>query len=614
MPRGYAGKFLDVDLSSGKMRDTVFDEQILKDYVGGRGLAAKILWDRLGSKWEKVDPLGPENIFLALTGPLTGIHPGARVCVSGKSPQSNGIIGSTCSGEFPTELKCAGYDGVIVSGRARSPVYILVTDNKAEIRDASHLWGKGGFETVKILTKEVREELRRRQPEVGAWRDPGIIYIGQTGESRVRVAAVMQKLVHAAGYGGYGAVMGSKMLKAIVAKGRGPLPDVANPLSVRLLWNEAENAQMINDGRRRWGTGYGGYEVSARASSEPVRNWQEEWHDERRFGGPMFDLRYWVKRYWSDFNCATACMKVAMIKTGPYKGTIDDMPDYELQAYCGPNLGIFDPGECIYMSYLMDDLGYSGINGPNLLAFAAELYQRGILTKKDLGFELKWGDVKAFEALSHKIVKREGIGDILAEGTYRAAKKISKVKGVDVMKYAVHVFGVEIGAHGTRSGLDMRPIGYACAVQGGDHTSSVSDAYQEMNMVFYDSAVVCSFSTSANLIWEYYRAVTGWDLTMERWCGVLGHKITHIQRAALLLGGPDVKWDPVTDGDNPPRYYEPLPSGPHKGKTTDKKVVEEMKQNYYKAIGWDERGVPKSDVLKGLGLEDVDRALNKLRK
>jgi aldehyde:ferredoxin oxidoreductase len=248
------------------------------------------------------------------------------------------------------------------------------------------------------------------------------------------------------------------------------------------------------------------------------------------------------------------------------------------------------------------------------MAFAAELYQRGILTKDDIGFELKWGDVKAFEQLARKIVKREGIGDVLAEGTYRAALKISKMKGVDVTKYAVHVKGVETGAHGLRSGQDfLEPIGYACAVQAGDHTSAVFDAYEEMRVVFQDSAVTCMFCNDG-LLWDYYRAVTGWDTTEDEWNSVLGHRITQIQRAALLLGGPDIVWDPEIHDDNPPRFYEPLPSGPYKGKATDRKVVKEMKSRYYEAIGWDERGIPRSDVLRKLGLEDVDKAMARLRK
>ncbi len=615
MARGYAGKLLDVDLSKGNVKDTVFPETVLRNYLGGRGLGAKILWDRLGQRWEKVDPLGPENIFLALLGPLTALHPGARVCCTGKSPQSNGIIGSTCSGEFASELKCAGYDGVIVTGKASSPVYILVTDNKGEIRDASRVWGRDGHQTVLELTKEVRAEMDARQGRLGLQRDPGLIYIGPAGESRVRTAAAMQKWAHAAGYGGYGAVMGSKNLKAIVAKGSGPLPEVAKPLTFKAVYKEINRPENVGwgDSMKRWGTGYGGYEVGANSSSEPVRNWQEEWHDEKQFGGNRFDTKYWVKRYWSDFHCAGACLKLAVIKTGPFKGTIGDNPDYEMQAYEGPNLGIYDPGACIYMSTLMDKLGFSGINGGNTLAFAAELYQRGILTRDELGFELKWGDPKAFTALAEKIVRREGIGDVLAEGTYRAAKRISQMKGVDVMKYAVHVKGVEIGAHGTRSGQDMNPIGYAANVQGGDHTSSVYDGYDDMGMVFLDSAVVCSFVAKGDLTWRYLDAVTGWGITRDEWNKVLGRRIIAVQRAAELLGGPDVRWTTVVDDDNPPRYYEPLPTGPHAGKTTDKKVVEERKSEYYKAVGWDERGIPRSDVLKELGLEDVDKALDRVR-
>jgi aldehyde:ferredoxin oxidoreductase len=615
MPRGYAGKFLDVNLSTDKIGEQIFGDEILRAYVGGRGLAAKILWDRLGAEWKTVDPLGPENIFTAFTGPMTGIYPGARVCISGKSPLSNGILGSTCSGEFPVELKCAGYDGVIVTGKASSPVYILITDDRCEIRDASKIWGKEAFEMTKILTKEVREELQRRNPNASNT-EPGSIYCGPAGESRVRNAAVMQKIAHAAGYGGYGAVMGSKNLKAIVTKGTKPMPDAMSPNTVNLLRDRVEDGILTTrDRMRRWGTGYGGWEVAARSSSEPVRNWQDEWHDERSFGGDRFDTKYWVKRYWSDFNCITACLKLAVIKTGPLKGAITDNPDYELQAFLGPNLGIFDPGKCIYLSSLVDHLGFSGINSANTFAFAAELYQRGILTKEDLGFELEWGDVAAFEALARKIVAREGIGNILAEGTYRAALKITKMKGVDVMPYAVHVKGIETGAHGTRSGLDMNPIGYACSVQGGDHTSRALDAYSDMQTTYHDSAVYCSFcGIDPDIIWEFHRAVTGWDVTKEDWYTTLGPRIIQIQRAAELVGGPDVTWDPRKDDDNPPRYYEPLPSGPQKGKTTDRAVVAERRKEYYKAIGWDENGIPTAEVLNKLGLESVDKELKKLRK
>jgi len=614
MPRGYAGKYLDVDLTKGTVKDTTFDEATLEAFFGGRGLAAKILWDRLGNRWSEVDPLGSENIFTALTGPLTAIYPGARICCSGKSPVSNGIVGSTASTEFASELKTAGYDGVIVTGKASQPVYILVTNQGGEIRNANHIWGKTAEETVKILNAEVTEELGKRQPTVGLWREPGMIYIGPAGENMVRNAAVMSKIVHAAGYGGYGAVMGSKNLKAVVAKGRGALPDAVAPETVKLLWREVHRGLIARDSMRRWGTGYGGYQVGAETSSEPVRNWQDEWHDERGLGGPMFDIGYWVKRYWADFNCTTSCMKISCIKAGRWKGDVTDMPDYELEAYCGPNLGIFNAEDTIHISAVVDNLGHSGINGANTMAFAAELYQRGIITEEDLGFELKWGDAEAFTKLAWLIAKREKIGDVLAEGTYRAAQKISKMKNVDVMPYVVHCKGIEIGAHGTRSGMDMNPIGYAASPQGGDHTSSVRDGYSDMMWsVFGDSAVVCGFCFS-NLIWDYARAVTGWDITMRRWCTEQGPRIQALQQAAILLGGPDIVWDPDNDFDNPPRYYEPLPNGPYKGKTTDRTAVEEQKRNYYKVMGWDERGIPTQETLEKFGLGDVEPYMKKMRK
>lgn len=621
MVGGYTGKFAEIDLTNEEVKEIHFPEKTLRQYVGGRGLASRILWDRLGSKWEKVDPLGPENLLLALTGPLTGYFHGARICVTGKSPQNNGIVGSTVSGEFPIELKCAGWDGVIVSGKAEEPVYILIDNDGIEIKSAKNLWGKDGKETLKLLTREVKAELDKRYARFGIQKEPAALYIGPAGENRVRVSAVLQKWTHAAGYGGYGAVMGSKNLKALVAKGSGPLPPVSKPKAVRRLMAETEKVSFSNDRIRRWGTGYSGYEVGADRGAEPVRNWQEEWHDDKRIGGDRFDLRYWVKRYWGDYGCAITCLKLAVVKAGPYKGAITDNPDYELEAYLGTNLGVFDAGSIIYLSSLLEDLGYSGINGGNLMAFAAELYQRGVLTKKDLdGVEPKWGDVAAFEELAKRIAARDGkFFDILAEGTYRAALKISELKKVDVLPYAVHVKGVEVGAHGVRSGRDYtHDISYACSVQGGDHTSIAIDAYDDMESVFQDSAVYCNVISwggeMGDLDWRFLGAVTGWNITEEKWKKELGHRIVHIQRAAELLGGPDVVWKTPRDDDNPARFYEPLPSGPDKDATTDVKEVQRKRREYYDAIGWDERGVPKSSVLRKLGLDDVDAALDKVRK
>ncbi|MCJ7770583.1 aldehyde ferredoxin oxidoreductase [Candidatus Bathyarchaeota archaeon] len=620
MARGYAGKFLEANLSEEKMQDIRFKDEVLETYLGGRGLAAKVLMDRLASKWSEVDPLGPENILMALTGPMTGIFPGCRTCYTGKSPMSNGMVGSTASSEFGNQLKTAGYDGIIVTGKASHPVYILVTDNCGEIRDATHLWGLDGEKTLQQLNQQVSEELTRRHPRTGLWREPGLIYIGPAGENLVRNAAIMTKLSHAAGYGGYGSVMGSKNLKAIAVIGTGQFPQVHDVEKVKQLMMQVHDWTSHREiYSTRTGTGYGGYSTGFEMSSEPVRNWQEEWHNERSYGGPRFETRYWVKKRWSDFNCSRGCMKVSCIKTGKWKGDITDNPDYELQAFLGPNLGIFDPEANIHLSKVIDNLGYSGIGFPATMGFAAELFQRGILKEEEIGFPLKWGDVEAFENLAYMTARREGIGNILADGVYRAALKIGEMKKMDVLKYAVHSKGIEIGAHGTRSDADFlaHDIGYAVSVEGGNHTSLANDGYNEHSRsVFSDSAVYCNFAIlrlPQETIFEYLKAITGYDISIEEWRRVNGRRIITIQRALLLLGGPDVFWKPLEDDENPPRFYEPLQSGPWKGVTTNKEKVVQRRQAYFKALGWDEKGIPTTETLRELNISELEHPVETLR-
>ncbi|MGD8565014.1 MAG: aldehyde ferredoxin oxidoreductase C-terminal domain-containing protein [Candidatus Bathyarchaeota archaeon] len=617
---GYAGKFLQVDLSKDGIKDVKFSTDILKDYIGGRGLAAKILWDRLGKNWETVDPLDHSNVLLFLTGPLTGYFPGGRICVSGKSPQSNGVVGSTVAGEFGVELKCAGYDGIIVTGEAEEPVYLFIKDSDVEIRKAGKIWGKDAKQTVRLVTRECRGLLTKRFPRYGEWKEPSILYIGPAGENRVRTAVVAAKWTHAAGYGGYGAVMGSKKLKAIAVKGTGPLPEAADMKKVKQLIHAACKDIYDEHLWRKWGTAAAGYSVGAKTSSEPVRNWQEEWHNQKSFGVDKFENRVWAKRYWGDFGCPTTCLKISMVKAGQFKGAITDNPDYELQAYLGPNLGIFTPEENVFLASLIDDLGLGGIQTGNLLGFIAELFQRGILTRKDLGgLNPEWGNTEAFAALAKMIAYREGIGDLLAEGTYRAALSIEKMKNFDVMPYAVHCKGISIGAHGVRSRKDYPSIiSYACSVQGGDHTSiaklPLTNSGSELLSIFHDSAVYCWFNVFGiprNLKFRFYEAVTGKKMTREEWINTKGMRILQIQRALLLLGGPDFKWIPEQHDKNPLRFYEPLPSGPYKGRKVQKKMFNTQKKRYYKAVGWNNDGFPKTNQLKKLGLEEVGRVLEK---
>jgi aldehyde:ferredoxin oxidoreductase len=614
--RGYAGKFLDIDLSSGEIRETKFSDDILSDFMGGRGLAAKILWDRIGERWETIDPLGSENILLILTGPLTGYFPGTKVCVSGKSPQCNGLVGSTVAGEFGVDLKCASVDGLIISGRAEKPSYITVYDDHVEIKDASHIWGKRGRETVRYLTRRSNDEIKARHSDYGEIKEPSMLYIGPAGEHATRIAVVLSKYAHAAGYGGYGGVMGSKNLKAVVAKGFGPLPEVHSPESVTTMHRTMSQPAYERETFRRWGTGNGGYFFGAGTSSEPIRNWQEEWHDNEEYSGDEFD-KFWAKKYWGDFGCPVTCLKLAVLRDGKYGGAICDNPDYELQSYDGTNLGIFDPETNIHLAYLVNESGLCGIQGGAVLGLAAELYQRGILTREDLnGIELEWGNPEAFEALMDLVVNRQGIGDILAQGVYRAAKMIGEVKGVDLMQYVVQEKGMAIGAHGIRSEKDFisHLIGYACSTQGGDHGSQARFPPLEggeLAAILHDSAVYCTFANSVDddEVFRFYTAITGVKLTAEDWYRNKALRILQIQRAMLLLGGPDVTWRPKIDDDNPPRFWEPIPSGPFKGKALDRDVFEKTRAEYYQAVGWDENGVPATEILISLDLNSVDSKL-----
>jgi aldehyde:ferredoxin oxidoreductase len=615
--RGYAGKFLDVDLSSGEIGERKFPDRILRDYVGGRGLATKILWDTLGKKWETVDPFGPENLLLILTGPLTGYFPGTKVCVSGKSPQCNGVVGSTVAGEFGVDLKCAGYDGLIFTGRAERPCYMMICDDQVEIKDASPIWGKEGRETIRYLNKKSIDEMKAKRPRYGEVMEPSILYIGPAGENRTRVAVVLAKYAHAAGYGGYGGVMGSKNLKAVVAKGFGPLPEVHDQDTMAAMYRSMSEKGFEREQFRRWGTGGGGYYFGAGTSSEPIRNWQEEWHDIEAYSGEEFD-KFWAKKYWGDFGCPVTCLKLAVLKNGKYEGAICDNPDYELQSYGGTNLGIFDPEVNIHLASVINEVGLCGIQGGAVLGLAGELYQRGILTKDDLqGIELEWGNPDAFEALLRLVVKRQGIGDVLAQGVYRAALRIGEMKGTDLMQYVVQEKGMAIGGHGIRSGKDFisNPIGFACSVQGGDHGSAAhfppEGDHGELSAILHDSAVYCMFAKSVDnaVVFPFYEAITGWKLTADEWYKEKALRILQLQRVMLLLGGPDVTWRPKTDDDNPPRFWEPMPSGPYKGKTLNRASFKRTRTKYYRAVGWDDNGVPTPETLASLGLGSVNTKL-----
>ena len=618
---GYAGRLIDVDLSSRRIETRPVPLDLYRRFLGGRGLGVALLWEALGERWETVDPLGPENLLLVLTGPLTGYYPGVKTALVAKSPESNGVVGSAASSEVGLELRAAGYDGIILRGRADAPAYLLVHDERIVLLDASMFWGMGGIRLHRTLLREAHAALIAQERGAGVPTEPAMLYIGPAGEAEIRFASVMAKIAHAAGYGGMGAVMGSKNLKAILVKGTGPMPTAHDPERVR-QGIEAFHADMVGDASfGLWGTAGGGYGFANGSSSEPIRNWQEEWHDDPRISVAQFEARAWIKKRWADYGCPVNCMKVSCLRHGPYAGSITDGPDYELMAYLGANLGIFEPEQIVYLSSLADELGVDAINAGNVMGFAAELCERGLLTRDDVGYRLSWGDEAAFARLLGDIVHRRGLGAVLAEGTYRAARRLGETKEVDLLRYAVQVKGIGVGAHGIRSRKDFisDPIGYAVSTQGGDHTSTgglpAKTYARELRSIFHDSATVCLFAAREEFdrLVGFADAITGFGLTPQMWFETIGPRILHLQRTLLLLGGPDVFWDPRRNDDNPPRFYEPLPSGPAAGMAASRDDTVRDVRRYYREMGFDESGIPQDNTLDRLGLSRVKRETRRIR-
>ena len=256
----------------------------------------------------------------------------------------------------------------------------------------------------------------------------------------------------------------------------------------------------------------------------------------------------------------------------------------------------------------------------NLLGFVAELYERGILSEDDLGgLRPRWGDAESFAKLMRMIARREGLGNLMAEGGYRFALALSKLKGVDATRYLVHSKGIGIGAHGVRSGKDyLQPFSYAASTQGGDHTSAPRKPYtspwSELWMTFPDSAVICAFNAVDDLMFQFLEAITGFGVTREEWMSNHAKRILALQRIALLLGGPDVYWTPPGDDDLPARFYEPLPSGPFKGKAVSREEVEKERSEYYAFMGWDEYGIPREETLEKLGIEFAKPLVSRILK
>ena len=619
---GFEGKTLEIDLSSGKISKGTLDKNILRKFIGGSGLGAKLIFDRVDPH---VDPLSPKNPLFILTGPLSGhaLPGGARFAACGKSPLTNVFGEASSGGDFASELRSAGWDEIILTGASNKPVYILIQDDKVEIKDASDLWGKGNF--------EVHDLLKERH----GGRKPKVVAIGQGGEKLVRFAAVCNGKKDFAARCGMGALMGSKKVKAIVAIGSGKIP-LAEPEKFaerRKIVIQKAKENIITMVLGMSGT-VAAVEVSMITGDIPGKNWTIVGNQGAgKIGGAVVNSPAFLGGTESCHGCVVGCKRVMDIKEGPFKGLAGPGPEYEGVGAVGSNLLIEDMGAVIKMNQMCNDYGMDVISCGGTIAWAMECFEKGILTAKDLdGIELKWGNADATMKMITKIAKREGFGDVLAEGSKRAAQKIGKGSS----DFLVEVKGMEVPMHDPRTNHGLA-LSYATGARGACHTSdplySVGTgvyAFPEFGLTgalaaqvkiskgwgpvtkgaqdygaIYNAAILCYMVTGAinaeDLV-DLMVTSSGFDYTLPE-LAECGERIWHMKRGINNLMGMTAKDDKL-----PQRIITAPTEGGAAGSSPDMKLLME---EFYPARGLAADGRPTKETLARLGLNDLSAKLYK---
>jgi aldehyde:ferredoxin oxidoreductase len=612
---GGHGKLLRVDLTRLNITVEEIPEGMLRAYLGGAGLATRYLWDEVP---RGADPLGPENRLIFMSGSIAGVAaPSAgRFSVVAKSPQT-GIWGQANSGgRWGVDFKNTGHDGIIFEGCAPHPVYLLIRDQQAELVDAASLWGKNVFDTTALLKQAHGDRVN-------------VACIGNGGENLVRYAAIMNDLHRAAGRCGLGAVMGSKNLKAIAVLGSLKTTP-ADPEALRQAAKkqyELLDEAVLKMAMEAYGTSVVLDLVNVRGGF-PTRNWQKgvfEFSDD--INGPSIADRVLTKGV-ACFACPIACGRETEIREGKYAGQKGEGPEYETVGTFGGMCDVSDLEAITMAGYLCNDYGLDTISAGSTIAFAMECFEKGILTAADTGGrELNFGDADAIVDLVPLIAKREGFGDLLAEGTMRMAEKL----GQGSERFAMHVKGLELPAYDSRA-VKLTGLTYATANRGGDHItayvqgptfidapfliiddSEIADPLVlnpaevkiakelEDALTTFDCVGACKFMglclTAADWV-DLVNHVTGWGLSVAEYMRA-GERVYNLARAYSIREGL------TAAGDTLPKRLleEPLPDGPAAGHVNELPVLLEA---YYRLRGWDSvTGKPTAEKLKELGLDDV---------
>ena len=612
---GGHGKLLRVDLSNSTVQEEEIPQELFDKYLTGAGLATHYLYHDVP---KGAEPLGPDNELILMTGALTGtVAPSTgRFNWVFKSPLTGLWAQSNSAGFWGVDFKRTGYDGIIFRGASEKPVYLVITEDKAEIRDASHLWGNSVTETTRIIKEELGDKFN-------------VDCIGIAGENQVRYASIMNDLHRAAGRCGGGAVMGSKKLKAIAVSGKKKV-SIADPegfAEVAKKQFELLDQSMFKVTLETFGTNAVIDLVNVRGGF-PTRNWQTSMFPEIEEINAQALSEKVLEEPMGCYACPLKCGRRTSIKEGKYAGKKGEGPEYESVGTLGGQCYVTDMEAITWAHYLCDDYGMDTISTGSTIAFAIECFEKGILTKKDTdGLELKFGDPDIVIELIHKTAKREGIGDLLAEGTRRMARKLDK--GSE--KFAMNVKGLELPAYDSRA-VQITGLAYAVANRGGDHITAYIQGPTFLDIPFLvipDSQIkdpLVADPEEVHVLVELENVMTALDtlgackfmgfcLDSEEWVQLvercLGRKFSYKdlveigERAYNLARVFNVR-EGVTRADDtlPPRLLEePLTEGPAAGMVNEN--LPAMLDKYYELRGWDKAtGKPTPEKLRELGLEE----------
>jgi aldehyde:ferredoxin oxidoreductase len=584
-------------------------QEWVRDYIGGKGLAARYLYDLLP---KGVDPLSPRNVLVFMTGPLTGTIAStmSRVVLATKSPLTNTFLDSYAGGYFPAELKFAGLDGIIISGKAPRDVYLWIKDGQAELRDATHLKGMDTHESTARILKETEKGARA-----------GVI--GPAGENLVKYAGVAFDVYHFAGRGGAGAVMGSKMLKGIAVhgtKGSRAMP-INLDKNFQALVRDVNDREIRKNPFVQWAITVGTpgtTDYSNQAGIMPTRNFQSGVFERaNEIDSKAFREKILIKHLTTCFSCAIGCRNDTEIREGKYKGIKGEGPEYETITVGGSNCGVGDLGA---ISAFNDECGRMGIDSISTgaaVAFAMELFERAILTKDDVnGLELRFGNEEAYIQMPKIIAHRKGIGNLLAEGTRTASAKIGKQSE----RYIVEVKGLEYPGYDPRGSVAMG-LAFATSDRGACHKRAWPVAFeafgqmdpftplgkaklvvdgQILTTVQY-SLVACEFlGAQLPMISKQLEAVTGVPRNVQD-LETIGRRIWTLIRLFNIREG-----FKRTDDSVPRRIMEEeLTEGKPKGHKLSLADFEHMLNEYYTLWGWNQDGTPEDNTVRGLGLSGL---------